>query len=78
MRYVTTLTALALWLLGASPSVFAQSGGEIHVPQKGFDLRLAAAQPKDEPGNLVLAIDGDRVRGDKAAGLVLLEFTDYQ
>jgi hypothetical protein len=78
MRYVTTLAALALWLLGASPSAFAQMQGEIQAPQKGFDVRPAAASPSEQPKDLVLAIDGDRVRGEKGAGLVLVDFTDYQ
>jgi hypothetical protein len=79
MRYVTILCAMTLWLLGASPSVFGQSRGEIQVPQEGFDVRLAAAaSPNDEPKTLVLAIDDDNIKGDKGASLALVEFTDFQ
>lgn len=39
----------------------------------------AAAPPRpDEPKNLVLSLDGEHVKGDKGAKLVLVDFTDYQ
>lgn len=78
MRFVIALSALAFLLLGSSPSVLAQSRGEIQFSQKGLDVRPAAASPADEPKSLVLDIDGDRVRGDKSARLALIDFTDYQ
>ena len=45
--------------------------------------RTAAAAPAapprpDEPKNLVLSLDGDQVKGDKGARLVLVDFSDYQ
>ena len=48
--------------------------------------RTAAAAPAapavparpDEPKNLVLSLDGDHVKGDKGARLVLVDFSDYQ
>jgi hypothetical protein len=36
-----------------------------------------APPPDDEPKNLVLALDG-HVKGDNAAKLALIDFTDYQ
>ena len=41
--------------------------------------RQAAAPPEDDPKSVALSIDAtDPVKGDQAAKLVLVEFTDYQ
>lgn len=41
--------------------------------------RMGAAPPAPiQPVNMVLALDGDPMKGDKNAKVVLVEFTDYQ
>ena len=39
--------------------------------------RMAAPPPQVQPQNVVLALDGAPVKGDKNARVVLVEFTDY-
>ena len=41
-------------------------------------LRPRAGQPEEQPQNLVLSLDDAPVKGEPAARLVLLDFTDYQ
>jgi hypothetical protein len=38
----------------------------------------AAPSRPDEPKNLVLSLEGEHVKGDKGAKLILVDFTDYQ
>jgi septal ring factor EnvC (AmiA/AmiB activator) len=47
---------------------------------KNFLRARMAAPPSaaEEPKNLVLSLDGEHVKGDKAARLALVDFTDYQ
>ena len=37
-----------------------------------------AGPPDDDPKNVVLSLDGDPFKGERAARLVLVDFTDYQ
>jgi hypothetical protein len=74
MRSVTTLAALALWLFAAPASAVAQSSEEIQLRARP----AAAPSGPDEQKNVVLSLDAEYVKGDKAARLALVEFTDYQ
>ena len=40
--------------------------------------RAGAPSAPSQPVNMVLTLDGDPVKGDKSAPVVLVEFTDYQ